>query len=133
MTEQQLHIQIAGFLRSCLYDTAMFFHTPMAAKRSVAEGARFKKMGSTAGIPDITVLYQGRAIFIELKAAKGRLSPAQIATAHRIEKAGCPVYECRSLEHVVDTLTREGVPLRTCDAVTEALARLPAMMREAAE
>ena len=54
------------------------FHVPNEGKRSIYLHAKMKKMGLKSGCPDIIVEYpQGKLLYIELKAPKGRLSPNQ--------------------------------------------------------
>lgn len=47
---------------------------------------------SRAGFPDLTLWKPGRLIFAELKAAKGRLAPAQGETLVSLRDAGVEVY-----------------------------------------
>jgi hypothetical protein len=62
-------------------------------RRSPRDGARRKAMGMTAGEPDLRIyLPGGRVLFVELKAKRGHLSPAQEwrqeqlrALGHRVE------------------------------------------------
>lgn len=58
-------------------------------------GGKFQR----AGIPDLLLMIQGRAFFIEVKTAIGRVSPLQVAVMNEIEKvASVPCYVVRSLE-----------------------------------
>ena len=61
------------------------------------------------GIPDIAIIYQGRLIGIELKAAKGRLSPDQKAFHTRLRQSGADVEVIRSLPQLYDLLSRKMV------------------------
>lgn len=54
-----------------------FFAVPNGEARSAKTGARLKRMGVRAGEPDYVLLWQGRAIGLELKAEGGRQSPEQ--------------------------------------------------------
>lgn len=55
-------------------------HSPNGGRRSLAEGAAFKAMGTKAGFPDLFI-YEPRGDFgglaLELKTARGSQSPAQ--------------------------------------------------------
>jgi hypothetical protein len=45
--------------------------------RSVVDGARLKRMGCLAGIPDLHFLVDGQYQVVEIKTEKGRLTPVQ--------------------------------------------------------
>lgn len=75
-------------------------------------GVQLRASGLVAGVPDLLIISEGRAIFIELKAPKGRLSIAQHETALRLDAAGAPVYLCRSVEEVARDLVTQGIVLR---------------------
>lgn len=109
MTENQLQIMVAKFLDTCLVDAWWTAINPIPAKSKAAAGLS-KAMGMKAGCPDLLVVHNGNAIFIELKTAKGRTSDAQNAAIERIEAAGSRVHVCRSLEDVIVVLKhRHGV------------------------
>lgn len=50
-----------------------------------------------AGIPDLLVLIDGKAIFMELKYGKNTLQKIQIFTINQINKAGIKAVEVRSV------------------------------------
>ncbi len=123
LSEQQLQQQVFNYLQWALDDDAFAFHVPNGGSRHFLEAINLKKMGSTAGIPDLPVLHRGRALFIELKTKKGVLSASQKEMIPRIERAGCPVGVCRSLEAVVAFLRQHEVPLRSESITTERIRR----------
>lgn len=111
MTESQLQIMVAKFLDTCLVDAWWTAINPIPAKSKTAAGIS-KAMGLKAGCPDILVVHNGSAIFIELKTAKGRTSDVQNAAIEQIEAAGSRVHVCRSLEDVIVVLKhRHGVKI----------------------
>jgi len=59
-----------------------------------------KAQGLKPGIPDVLIVWQGRAIFVEIKRPGGRLSPAQKAMHERITSAGAVVTTCHSVDEV---------------------------------
>ncbi len=67
-------------------------------------------MGLRAGTPDIVMCWKGRLVGIELKAGRGRLSPAQFETHDAITLAGGVVTTCRSLDDFAAVLATLGVP-----------------------
>ena len=65
----------------------------------------FGGLGSPPGLPDITgCLKDGRGFWIELKAPRGVVSPAQQAFIDRINQAGGCAFIARTLEDVIDGL-----------------------------
>lgn len=100
LSEQQIHMTVTRWLDLALPKGAVFFHVPNGGSRNVIEATKLKRMGTKAGVPDFCVIYRGRSIFIELKANKGRLSPAQTDMLEQLTLAGAVTTVCRSLEEV---------------------------------
>ena len=100
MTEAALHATVVRFLRMALPDGAMFHHSSNESDGSARYTRRQMGMGMVPGWPDIEVIHKGRAYFIELKSAKGRLTANQSLCLGRLEDAGAPWAVCRSLEEV---------------------------------
>ena len=110
---QRTTAQFLGIEKNvALPEDAVWFHPPNGGARSKAEAGIFKAMGVKAGVPDIIVVYRGRMIAIELKAAGGSLSPAQKDMHARLSMAGALVYTATSVEAVEGFLRGAGVPLR---------------------
>lgn len=82
-------------------------------------GAILKGMGLKAGVPDVVLLYRGRAFWIELKAGTG-LSDAQKRVHGAIAVAGGIVTVCRSVQDVRDRLEIWEIPTREHKRSTEA-------------
>jgi len=62
-------------------------------------------LGSAPGLPDITgVLKDGRGFWIEVKTAKGRLSPHQERFIANINDAGGLAFVARSVDDVIEKL-----------------------------
>lgn len=76
-------------------------------------GAMLKRMGLQPGFPDLLLIYSGAPYGFELKAAKGSLTKAQIATHEALERAGMPVVTIRTLDDALSALAQWGIPLRT--------------------
>lgn len=105
MTEHELQVACAEFLDTCLPDYAAWNHCPNEGKRSKRVGARLKREGLKPGWPDIEVIYRGRSIFIELKAAGKYPSKVQRDIHTLLKMAGCPVMTCcRSIDTMVEFL-----------------------------
>ena len=91
---------------------AVFFHIP-GNPRSARDGARLKRLGAKAGMPDIGIIHRGRIMFLEVKRFGGRQSPEQIATMHEIMAAG-GIYVCAyGLDHCIAVLESWHVLLRS--------------------
>ncbi len=84
---------------------------PVPAKSRAAAGVS-KAMGLRAGTRDIVLCWRGRFVGIELKAGRGRSSPAQLETHEAITLAGGVVTVCKSLDEVSAFLATLGVPCR---------------------
>lgn len=109
--EQALHVAVSRFLRHALPANATYTTFPLGGG-GFRRGQTLKAMGTRAGWPDVQVLHAGRAFFVELKAADGRLSDIQADTHRRIVASGCPVLVARSVEEVAAALRGWGIPLR---------------------
>jgi len=79
---------------------------PNEGMRTPAMAARLKGMGMLPGFPDLLVLAPGgRALFIELKAGRGRLAPRQREAHAAIEGLGHAVRTVRTLDGFIETVT----------------------------
>jgi hypothetical protein len=114
--EQALQRQIAQFLDVALAGNAWYSTIPLGGGGRV-RGAILRGMGVKEGTPDMIILDAGRAIFLELKSLKGRVSPAQQVCHKSLRRAGCAVYVIRSLDETIIALRECGVPLRIAEAV----------------
>lgn len=77
-SEDQIHIAIFDYLAAVLLPGHRCFHVPNGGRRDAATAQKLKKFGTVPGIPDLCLISRGAKIaFIEVKAEKGRLSPAQ--------------------------------------------------------
>ena len=97
--EREFHKAAAAYLRSVLPEDA-FFTTFPAGGGGRIRGAQLKAMGLQAGVPDLMIIYKGEIVFIELKAAKGRLSETQMFVSDKLCKAGAFVFMCRTIEEI---------------------------------
>lgn len=110
--EARLQITIANALSHCLSPTAWFAHIPNGGKRHINEAKRLKAMGTRPGSPDLMFVYEGQAFFMELKAGRGKLSPAQEQCRLDLRRAGAMVETVRSLDEALDVLRMWGLPVR---------------------
>ncbi len=104
MKERELHSFTADLLRRAVRPGVLWLHIANEGARSPRTGAYLKRMGMRPGAADFLIVRYGHAYFLELKTAKGRLSPAQDAFRWDSFDAGCPYAICRTPEAVQKTL-----------------------------
>ena len=109
--EQALQVEIVQWMKRTLPPEVVFFHVPNGGNRSAREGAIFKAMGVVAGVPDLLIAWPGVVVAIELKAGKGKASPAQEIMHERLKAIGWHVAEARTLSDFQSVLIGLGVPL----------------------
>lgn len=109
--EASLHRTVAAYLEYALPWDAWWTTIPAGGGGRV-RGAGLKAMGYKAGTPDLIIVHEGRALWIELKAPKGRLSDAQADCHVMLDHAGSKVALCRSVEEIEATLRKWNVPVK---------------------
>ena len=112
MKEEALQRQVADYLDRHLPDGALWWHTPNGGHRNKAVAAKLKAQGVKRGVPDVIILWQGSALFIELKTPTGALSKEQREWRDSLGNEGFDWGLCRSLESVADFLALYGVPMK---------------------
>lgn len=134
ITETQEHKAIAAYFRKIgLGPGALAIHI-RNENGSAWERMMGKTMGVMSGVPDWLILSNGDAGFIELKPRgfKEKLSRGvgitphvarQLKTQTQLRDAGGWVEICETLEDVLATLQRHGVPLRAESKSTELIRR----------
>lgn len=114
-TEQTFQIALVRDLRAVLARGVFLTHIPsgyIAGRGGPLRGAFLKAMGLVAGLPDLMLLHEGRAHFLELKSAKGKLSAAQGECRFLLNRAGCHVETIRSLDEALECLSIWRIPTR---------------------
>ncbi len=117
--ETDEHKAIADFFAVGLDGNAMAVHI-RNEHAGAGERIRAVRMGMVSGMPDWLILDAGRAFLIELKPRGWRTKKAkrtihelrQIEVHKQIQRAGCPVMICETLEEVIQALINWGIPLR---------------------
>jgi VRR-NUC domain-containing protein len=109
-TEYQLHCAVVDTVKRWIMPGWIFTHIASGEKRDQVTAARLKRMGVTAGFPDLILFGpHGEVCAIELKAKNGRLSEAQAAVKRHLEQAGHG-YHCGSdYRDIIETLKGWGV------------------------
>lgn len=82
----------------------LLFAVPNGGARNPIEGMKFKATGTTAGIPDMILLWEGTAYGFEFKTETGVLSPAQVKIHSVWNSAGFDVHVVRSAEDALRIL-----------------------------
>ena len=90
MSERKLQTDLAEWLRA----RRITFHQ---SRMDAATTCR-------VGWPDFTVFWNGRALFLEAKWGKGKLSPAQVKCHAEIEDSGCRVFVVRDLAWAIELI-----------------------------
>lgn len=76
----------------------LLFHIPNEGRRNVRQGARWRLLGGVSGVADLCLLSPKGAIFLELKAPKGRVSDAQKEWRRAVTIAGYSYHVVRALD-----------------------------------
>lgn len=76
----------------------LLFHVPNEGRRNVRQGSRWHALGGVAGVADLILLTPRGAVFIEMKAPKGRVSEAQRTWRRAVTIAGYRYFVVRALE-----------------------------------
>ena len=118
-SEDDLQRQVILMLKNRLLSNTLYHHSPNEGVRKVQFKMKLKSMGTRFGWPDLeifapaheTVLSKNETLFIELKLAKGKLSPNQVSIRDSLISAGFPWALCRSVEEV-ETFLNKYIKLR---------------------
>ena len=107
LTEPPKKVSESAILKSCLHYLnlrgieAFRMNTGMAmlpGRGGKLQPVRFGKKG----LPDICgYLDGGRALFVEVKSATGKLRPEQVVFLERAERCGCKVVVARSVDDLI--------------------------------
>jgi hypothetical protein len=110
--EDDLQRSAVQYLRFALPADAEYFHIPNGGQRHKRAAARLVGLGVRAGMPDLGLVWRGRALFIELKTRTGTASPTQLQMHRKLAYCGVPVTVSRSVPEIEAWLRLQGMPLR---------------------
>ena len=114
--EEAVHRTCVEYLALCVPrppEGPLWFHVPnQKGTRSIQEMQRLKGMGVVPGIPDLVLIWAGRAYGVEVKASGGCLSRSQKECASAWCAAGASHAVVRSLDQFCRVLTAWGIPTR---------------------
>jgi len=107
---------IVATLRIALTRSAIVHHCANEVTEAGPRGARRQAilvgMGVHAGFADLVVLSEGRALFLEVKSAKGRLHPTQIEFRDVVRAQGFGWALVRSVDEALSALEDHGFTSR---------------------
>lgn len=144
-SERSLQRATAAYFKAVLLPEVLWFHCPNEGKRGLHAQADFKLGGGLPGVADWYLAWQkpiagrllpdGRSIitqcisvtiWLELKSATGKLTPAQEAFRQRVIMLGHHYEVCRTPEAVVAALRGRGVPMRPHSFLASGVVRVAA-------
>jgi len=102
--EQQIQKAVLQHLALRGLREALYFHSANGGFRTPAEGAIFAGMGVVPGTPDVFVIHRGTTYALKLKAATGRLTPAQSLCHERLRQAGAHVATAQVTDQALERL-----------------------------
>jgi hypothetical protein len=112
LREDILHKQCVEWFENIYNDRgAILHHSPNENPRGdkiqmIKYNNKMKSLGRKAGFPDLTIFYQSRVIFIELKTAQGKLSNNQENFKFIAHKNNFDYYIVRSLEEFMQYVSK---------------------------
>jgi hypothetical protein len=107
--EQSLQRAVIDLIATTAHPYAFTFHVPNGGWRRPTEAKIMKGLGVVPGVPDLIILFGGRAFGLELKAPRGRMSDDQIEVHCWMKRAGAEVATVSSLAQALDVLVGWGV------------------------
>jgi len=109
MTEAQLQRAICDHLRLRAKPDVLWLHVPNGERRDKITGAKLKRMGVLAGASDLLLWHNGSSFALELKAAGGRPSDAQLDFLARFNDAGGHSASAEGVDRALATLEAWGL------------------------
>jgi hypothetical protein len=107
--EAAIQRQVFEHYRARGEPNTFMFAVPNGGKRGLVEAVNFKREGVTAGVPDIIAIRDGEVFGLELKAPKGKQSPAQKDVQRRMRDAGAFVGNAKGLDEALYILEFWGI------------------------
>ena len=83
------------------------FHPGNEGRRTIWEIAQWKANGGIAGVSDLIIVLRGEVVFVELKTAKGRQTPAQKTFQADVERMGHEYVIWSSLDDAIAFINKE--------------------------
>jgi hypothetical protein len=96
--EQELQRSVIAHLQWRARSGVWWTHIPLGGLRSKIEASILRDLGTTRGTPDLLIVADGKAHFLELKAPHGRVTPEQ----HACHEALCAAGACVAVAYDID-------------------------------
>lgn len=110
-TEIERQTTFLGLLRMQA-PTVMAWAVPNGHNRGLKDRVKAKKEGLKAGVPDLTVVWNHGAAFLEFKDGKGKPADNQVDLLNYLTDAGHHCAVVRSPEYALALLAEWGAPVR---------------------
>jgi hypothetical protein len=118
--EHQIQIALVQHLKYRCRPDVIYFHVPNGGWRDEREAAKFKAMGTLAGVADMIFIWNDlksiqqpctAILFLELKRAGGQLSDAQWEFMERLNKhvPGVCYHMADSIDSALEILRAHGI------------------------
>lgn len=104
ISETQIQKQIMDYLIS---QRILYWRLNTQGIQHFSQGRQFFKPNPNRGMADILAILNGRAFWIEVKSAKGKLSPEQILFAEKVVQQGCLYIVAKSIDDVIKVTKRD--------------------------
>jgi VRR-NUC domain len=104
LSEQEIQAAIAAHFAWRARPNIWWGAIPNGGLRSKIEAAILRGQGVRAGAPDLLIVADGRAYFLEVKTEGGRLSPVQLECHEELRRAGAEVGIAYGLDHALRQL-----------------------------
>jgi hypothetical protein len=96
--EQELQRNVIAHLQWRARRNVWWTHVPLGGARSKIEAKILRGLGTTRGTPDLLIIANGKAYFLELKNEHGRVSAAQ----HECHESLCAAGACVAVAYDID-------------------------------
>ena len=106
--EQRLQQTIVSYFHVGRKPRAMLLSIVNEGKRGFIDGSNLKKAGMRVGAPDLCFTIEGKTHFLEVKAAGGKQSPAQIVFEAECKQCGIPYIVTDNIDHAIRTMQAWG-------------------------
>jgi hypothetical protein len=103
--EQELQRSVIAHLQWRARPGVWWTHIPLGGLRSKVEAAILRGLGTVRGCPDLLIVADGKAHFLELK-ARSRVTPEQHACHEALRAAGACVAVAYDIDDAIEWLKR---------------------------
>ncbi len=110
-TEARIQAGVVDYVRA-VAPKVKIAHIPNGELRDKRTAAKLRWMGVWAGVPDLILLFNGRAIFWEVKKEGGKLTERQAAAITWLYDNGFDWAVIRSIDDARMHLRQLGIPTR---------------------